>query len=126
MDQTPSEAVTFDLPAALLRRAETYAAQHGTTLPELFRDHLERVMSEATGPAAPEDPLVAFAEGRLTKERAIEALGLRDYAQLLLALGEHGLRPPRLPDEVIAPMQATFVRLLREARGERALHAGHP
>jgi hypothetical protein len=62
------------------------------------------------------DPLRAFAEGWISKERAIDALGLHDYAQLLMALGERGLRPPRLPEEVLAPMVATFVRLLREAR----------
>ena len=118
MDQTPSQSVTFDLPTDLLRRAETYAARHGTTVPGLVRDHLERV----TGAAA-EDPLAAFSAGRISKERAIEALGLRDYAQLLLALGERGLRPPSLPDEVLAPMQATFVRLLREAWHDDALHA---
>jgi hypothetical protein len=124
MDQLPSEAVRLDLPADLLRRAESYAARHGTTVPDLVREHLERLTSEAPAPARSEDPLVDFAEGRISKESAIDALGLRDYAQLLMALGERGLHPPRLPEEVLAPMQATFVRLLREARRERALHTG--
>ena len=69
------------------------------------------------------DCLLEFSEGRMSKERAVAALGLRDYAQLLLALGERGLTPPRLPAEQIAAMQRTFVGLLREARDDRALHA---
>ncbi len=68
------------------------------------------------------DALLDFAEGRMSKQRAIAALGLRDYAQLLLALGERGLTPPRLPPEQVAAMQKTFVGLLREARHDRALH----
>jgi hypothetical protein len=69
------------------------------------------------------DALLEFAEGRLSTARVMAALGLRDYAQLLLALGERGLRPPRLPAAEIAAMQRTFVGLLREARDGRALHA---
>jgi len=68
------------------------------------------------------DALLAFSEGRISKEQAIDALDLHDYAQLLIALGERGLQLPRLPEEQIAEMQKTFVRLLKEARRERALH----
>jgi hypothetical protein len=69
------------------------------------------------------DALLAFSQGRMSKERAIAALGLRDYARLLLELGEHGLSPPRLPPRQIEAMQQVFVGLLREARRGRALHA---
>jgi hypothetical protein len=68
------------------------------------------------------DALLEFSAGRMSKERAISALGLRDYAQLLLALGERGLCSPQLPPQQIAAMQKTFVSLLREARHDRALH----
>lgn len=76
--------------------------------------------------AAQDDVLHAFADGRLTKESAITALGLRDYAQLLLALGEAGLAPPKLPPAEIEAMQDMFVRLLREATEANALHARRP
>jgi hypothetical protein len=69
------------------------------------------------------DALLEFAHGRMSKERAVLALDLRDYAQLLLALGERGLTPPRLPPEQVAAMQKIVVGLLREARHDRALHA---
>jgi hypothetical protein len=70
----------------------------------------------------PTDALLEFSQGRISKQRAIAALGLRDYAQLLLALGERGLTPPRLPENQIAAMQHIFVGLLREARHEHPLH----
>jgi hypothetical protein len=42
--------------------------------------------------------LRAYAEGRLTTRRAIEALGLRDYADLVIALARNGLDLPRPSD----------------------------
>ena len=76
--------------------------------------------------AAQDSVLRAFADGQMSKERAIAALGLRDYAQLLIRPGEAGLQPPQLPAAEVAAMQGAFVRLLREARGTNALHADHP
>jgi hypothetical protein len=69
--------------------------------------------------------LIEFSRGRVSVRRAMESLGLRDNAQLLLALGENGLEPPPLPPHQIAAMQSTFVRLLREAGRDRSLHARH-
>lgn len=42
--------------------------------------------------------LRAYAEGRLTTRRAIEALGLRDYADLVIALAGNGFDLPRPSD----------------------------
>lgn len=42
--------------------------------------------------------LRAYAEGRLTTRRVIEALGLRDYADLVIALARNGLDLPRPSD----------------------------
>ena len=50
--------------------------------------------SRVAEPPRSDDPLVAFSEGRMTKEAAVKALGLRDYTQILLALGERGLPMP--------------------------------
>lgn len=43
---------------------------------------------------APSDA-VAFAAGLIPRREAIERLGLRDYADLLVLLGDHDLVPPR-------------------------------
>lgn len=43
--------------------------------------------------------LVLFSQGRITKEQAIEKLGLRDYAELLIALGDADLPLFKLPEE---------------------------
>jgi len=60
------------------------------------------------------DPLIAFSAGRISKEQAIEALRLRDYASLLIMLGAAGLPLPQLPPEEIDRQAAAFERLLRD------------
>lgn len=42
--------------------------------------------------------LQAYAEGRLGTRRAIERLGARDYADLVIALAQNGLDLPKPPD----------------------------
>lgn len=65
--------------------------------------------------------LRAYAEGRLTTRRAIEALGLRDYADLVIALARHGLDLPRPSETPRHAAHATRARailqpLLRRGR----------
>ncbi len=103
---------TFNLPDDLLQHAKAYAAQHGTTVTALVRDHLERVTGYGAQLKPQDDPLVAFSEGRLSKEAAVTALGLRDYSDLLLTLGEHGLRLPSLPRHEVEAMADTLVSAL--------------
>ena len=50
------------------------------------------------------DPLIAFSAGRISKEQAIEALRLRDYASLLIMLGAADLPLPRLPPDLAGSM----------------------
>jgi len=57
--------------------------------------------------------LRAYADGRATKERAVEVLGLRDYAELLVMLGDAGIEPPRLPEEEVEEMAETFAVIWR-------------
>lgn len=108
---------TLNLPDALIRHAKTYAAQHGTTVTALVREHLERVTGFHRPPTQSDDPLRAFSEGRMAREAAIRALGLRDYAQLLLLLGERALPLPGLPSHQVDAMADALVRLYRESAG---------
>jgi hypothetical protein len=101
---------TFNLPDDLIRRAKAYAAQHGTTLTTIVRQHLERVTGY-TSKSDEDDPLVAFSKGLITKGKAIEQAGLRDYAELLVVLGERNLDLPRLPPHEEREMTDTFLRL---------------
>lgn len=102
---------TLNLPDALVQRAKAYASQHGTTMTAIVREHLERVTGYKETEARADDPLLAFSEGRTSKEAAIRALGLRDYAQLLICLGERGLPLPKLPAHEVEAMADTFARL---------------
>lgn len=101
---------TLNLPDALVQRAKAYASQHGTTMTALVREHLERVTGYREQQAQADDPLVAFSEGRMARAAAIRALGLRDYAQLLIRLGEHDLPLPKLPAHEVEAMADSFAR----------------
>jgi hypothetical protein len=101
---------TFNLPGDLIQRAKSYAAEQGTTLTTIVRRHLERVTGYKPASDAG-DALAAFSKGRIGKQQAIEAAGVRDYAQLLVALGDRGLDLPRLPAHEEQEMTATFMAL---------------
>ena len=58
---------------------------------------------------APAGPLKQFSLGLVSKEHAIESLGLRDYADLLIALGAEGLPLPIATDAELAEQVKTFV-----------------
>ncbi|MGW9333503.1 hypothetical protein [Bosea sp. NPDC055594] len=55
--------------------------------------------------------LEAFSKGRMSRSEAIHRLGLRDYAELLVALGDEGLPIP-MPREVELEAQAAVFEQL--------------
>lgn len=58
--------------------------------------------------------LVLFSKGLITKEEAVEKLGFRDYAELLVAMGEADLPLFVLPDEEIEKQSNLLVELLSQ------------
>jgi plasmid stability protein len=107
---------TINLPDDLVQHTKAYAARHGTTMTALIRDHLERITGYRVEQSRNDDPLVAFSEGRMSREAAIKAAGVRDYAQLLLSLGERDLPLRRLLSHEVEAMADTLVRLYRQER----------
>jgi plasmid stability protein len=105
---------TFNLPDELVARAKAYAAAHGTTVTAIIREHLEAVTSEGKR-AVTDDPLVAYSQGRLARNEAIRLLGLRDYAELLVALGDADLPMPLPPPHDIENQAATFVKIWKQS-----------
>lgn len=104
---------TLNLPDELVSRAKAYAAAHGTTMTALIREHLEAIT--ATGAPSPyHDPLLAYSQGKLSRADAIRELGLRDYAELLVALGDADLPMPLPPPHEVENQAATFARLWRQ------------
>jgi plasmid stability protein len=106
---------TFNLPDELVARAKAYAAAHGATLTSLIREHLEAITAGDAPEAVASDVLLEFSRGRIPKGEAIKALGLRDYADLLIALGEADLPLPKLPAHEIENQAATFARIWRQS-----------
>ena len=111
---------TFNLPDDLVARAKVYAAAHGTTMTAIVREHLEAVTSKGDD-RAPDDPLRAYSLGRLARNEAIRLLGLRDYAELLVALGDAGLPMPLRPAHEIENQAVLFSRLWKQVCEARAL-----
>ena len=60
-------------------------------------------------------PLKEFSLGLISKRQAVEELGLRDYADLLLALGAAGLPLPTLSDADAYEQVKTFMRIWRNS-----------
>jgi plasmid stability protein len=103
---------TLNLPDELISRAKASAAAHGTTMTAIIREHLEAVTSDGA-PSATDDPLLAYSKGLLTRADAIRLLGLRDYAGLLVALGDADLPMPTPPQHEVENQAVTFAKLWR-------------
>ena len=104
----------FNLPDELVARAKSYAAAHGTTMTAIVREHLEAVTSPGADPIA-DDPLLAYSQGRLARNEAIRLLELRDYAALLVALGDADLPMPLPPPHDVENQAVTFAKLWRQS-----------
>ncbi len=105
---------TFNLPDSLVARAKSYAAAHGTTMTAIVRAHLEAVTATGQHPD-PDDALLAYSQGRLARTDAIRRLGLRDYAELLVALGDADLPMPLPPQHEIENQAIIMAKLWRES-----------
>ncbi|ABD86295.1 hypothetical protein [Rhodopseudomonas palustris] len=103
-------STTLNLPDKLVSRAEAYAAEHGTTMTAIIRSHLEAITSSGGNPIA-DDPLLAYSQGQLSRNEAIRLLGLRDYAALLVALGDADLPMPSQPPQDIENQATSFTKL---------------
>ncbi|MCY4157819.1 MAG: hypothetical protein OXF66_10410 [Gammaproteobacteria bacterium] len=104
-----SKNTTLNLPEALIARTRAYAAAHGTTMTAIVRSHLEAITAEPD--RTPDDPLRAYAQGLIRSDEAVDRLGVRDYADLLVTLGDAGLSPPRPPEHQIENEAVTFARI---------------
>jgi hypothetical protein len=56
-----------------------------------------------------------ISQGRLARNEAIRLLGLRDYAELLVALGEADLPMPMPPPHEVDNQAVTFTKLWRQS-----------
>ncbi len=100
-------SVKIEVPNSLLEGAKLYAAAHSTTLTALLIEKLESITHTKSN-----DPLVLFSRNSLTKEQAVEAAGLRDYAQLLVAMGDADLPLPALSHDEIERQAQMFAGFL--------------
>lgn len=105
---------TFNLPDDLVARAKSYAAAHGTTMTAIVREHLEAITSDGANSIA-DDPLLAYSQGKLARTEAVRRLGLRDYAELLVALGDADLPMPVPPPHEVENQAVTFAKLWRQS-----------
>lgn len=101
--------VTFALPQSLLSQAVEYASKHRTTLTAVLIEQMESVTNQKS-----DDPLVQFSRNMITKEQAIKAIGVRDYADLLIALGNADLPLPSLSEEELEKQADIFVEIFMQ------------
>ncbi len=58
-----------------------------------------------------DNPLLTYSQGHLARSEAIRLLGLRDYAELLVALGDADLPMPSAPPQETENQAASFAKL---------------
>lgn len=103
---------TMNLPEDLVARVRAYAAQNRTTITAIVREHFEAI-TEPEREISDEDPLLAYSKGLLSRRETIHRLGLRDYADLLVALGDADLPMLLPPAHEIEKQAAIFAKLWR-------------
>jgi hypothetical protein len=103
-------STTLDLPDQLISKARSYAQKHHTTFTALVIEQLEAITKFND-----EDPLLMFSRGLLTKDQAISEAGLRDYAELLVTMGNVDLPIPSLPQEDIDRQVKEFTALWKSS-----------
>lgn len=103
---------TMNLPEELVARVRAYAASNRTTMTAIVREHFEAITDPGKSPIE-DDPLLAYSKGLLSRREAIQRLGLRDYAELLVALGDADLPLPLPPAHEIENQATTFAKLWR-------------
>lgn len=79
----------------------------------IIREHFEAITSD-TANNIEEDPLLAFSKGQIARDEAIRLLGLRDYAQLLVELGDADLPMPLPPAHEIENQAVAFAKLWKQ------------
>jgi hypothetical protein len=101
------KSTILDLPEPLIAKVKDYANTHHTTMTALIIEQLEAVTSFKS-----DDPLIMFSRGLITKEEAIRLTEVRDYAGLLISLGDADLPLPSLPQSEIDKQATEFVEIL--------------
>jgi len=69
----------------------------------------------SSGGSRGDDPLLAYSQGKLGRDEAIGLLGIRDYAELLVALGDAGLPMPLPPADDVENQALAFARIWKQA-----------
>lgn len=103
---------TLNLPEDLIARTRAYAAAHGTTMTQLIQSHLEAITTKPDQEDT--SALDLYASGRITERDACRRLGLRDGAELLLALSKAGLQMPLPPMHILEQQADDFARLWKD------------
>jgi putative RNA 2'-phosphotransferase len=69
----------------------------------------------SSGGSRGDDPLLAYSQGKLGRDEAIGLLGIRDYAELLVALGDADLPMPLPPPDDVENQALAFARIWKQA-----------
>lgn len=95
-------------------RLWTTLYKEGLSLPNPTDEEVAKGSDNLWGHVTPSRGVMrAYSEGRIGQRDAIERLGLRDYASLLIALGNAEMPMPLPPEEDIQRQAAAFVQLFR-------------
>ncbi|MEY9830788.1 hypothetical protein [Sinorhizobium fredii] len=106
--------------------AYEHPEMHRMMLDLLDTDDLDKALETATDELRTNfkrSVLGAYADGRLSQRQAIDALDLRDSAELLVALGDAGLPMPQPSAAEVHEQAETVARLFPKNRETKASEA---
>lgn len=106
--------------------AYEHAEMHKMMLELLAADDLDKALKTATDELRTNfkrSVLGAYADGRLSQRQAIDALDLRDSAELLVALGDAGLPMPQPSATEVREQAETVARFFLENRQAKVSEA---
>ena len=104
--------ITIHLDDDTHRLAKVYAATSGSSLSEMFRQHVRRLSSKAGAEVSEADVLGRYAAFEISAKEAMEALGLSSLEALMLKTIQAGMH---LPHEDPKTALAVAQKFLEEA-----------
>jgi hypothetical protein len=100
--------ITISLDEETHRLAKIHAATTGTSLSQLFREHIRKVAGRSSDESPAAGALKRYAAFEISAKDAMEALGLSCLEELMIQAAQAGLRIPHL-DERSARVMAQKV-----------------
>ena len=102
--------ITISLDEETHRLAKIHAATTGTSLSQLFREHVRKLAGRSPGEPASVGALRRYASFEISGKDAMESLGLGGLEDLMVQAVQAGFHIPHADDRAARAMAQKFLR----------------